>query len=58
MRKLIIYIILFVLLCFFIPVIFTKRSETKATSKTNEIIEDENVVIEKQLYPYQNYGTI
>ena len=54
MRKLIIYIIMFVLLCFFIPVIFTRRPEAKTTEK----IDDENVSIEKQSYTYQNYGTV
>ena len=54
MRKLIIYIIMFVLLCFFIPVIFTKRPETKVTEKQEEIKATE----EKQTYPYQKYGTV
>ena len=55
MRKIIIYILGFVIICFSIPVIFTNRPETKqATSQLeNNIIAENN-----QTYTYKKYGTV
>lgn len=55
MRKLIIYILIFVLLCFFIPVIFTRKHEIKPTA---EVENTNNILEEKQKYIYNNYGTV
>ncbi len=55
MRKVIIYILGFVLVCFSIPVIFTNRPETEQIVASGEV----NTVIENnEPYVYQNYGTV
>lgn len=59
MKKFVIYIISFILICFIIPAIFTKRT-AKTTSEINEI--DNIVESQEELSPneyiYNNYGTI
>ena len=55
MRKLILFICIFVFLCFFIPVIFTR---TKKIEKTAEIDNINKVIQEEEKYTYQNYGTV
>lgn len=55
MKKIIIYILGFVLLCFTIPIIFTnrpKKNEVEVASEENTIQE------ENQPYTYNNYGTV
>ena len=55
MRKLIIYILIFVLLCFFIPVVFTRKQGIRTTAE----VKDTNIISEeKQKYKYNNYGTV
>lgn len=59
MKKFIIYVIFFILICFIIPAVFTKRT-TKTTSEINEIdnvIENQVELINNE-YVYNNYGTI
>ena len=65
MRKVIIYILGFVLICFTIPIIFTNRPEKEVATQSNEenkIHENtmqENVVAEtEEPYVYQKYGTV
>ena len=59
MRKIIIYILGFVLLCFAIPVIFSKKMPKKTeipvntSNTTNEII-----AMETEPYQYKNYGEV
>ena len=57
MRRLIIYILVFVLICFFIPVIFTRKPGIKTTA---EIQEENNITVteEQPIYKYANYGTV
>ena len=55
MRKIVIYILGFVIVCFAIPVIFTNRPEKEqilASSKENAVTEN------NEPYVYQNYGTV
>jgi len=59
MRKIIIYILCFVLVCFSIPIIFTNRPETKQTTAPSENTQNENVVVENsETYTYTKYGTV
>lgn len=56
MKKFFLYIFGFVILCFIIPIIFTKRPETNQTSI---IPNEENLVVEENTpYKYTNYGTV
>ena len=63
MKKVILYFIAFILVCFFLPAILTKKDakfvETSSKSN-NEIIENTNNTQEniKSTYNYKNYGTI
>lgn len=55
MRKIILYILGFVLICFLIPIIFTNRKQVKSTQNLAEI----NAVQENtEDYTYTNYGTV
>lgn len=61
MRKILIYIFLFVMLCFIIPTIFTKRIEDTneieiAKNENNKL--KENNSIDKNNYNYEKYNTI
>jgi len=65
MRKIILYILGFVIVCFSIPIIFTNRPETKpATSKVEDNSVIENAIVENteaknsNTYTYQKYGTV
>lgn len=60
MRKIILYIFSFVLVCFSIPIIFTNRPETRlATVPENENTVSENTVVENnETYNYQKYGNV
>lgn len=60
MRKILLYILGFVLLCFTIPIIFTSRPEQKTTSSEGEEnTAEENTVAENpEEYQYANYGTV
>lgn len=51
MRKILVYILCFILLCFLIPVLFTKKQETKETISEQT---EEN----KEKYDYGKYNTI
>lgn len=54
MKKIILYILIFIAICFSIPVIFTNKNETKVVaSKANAIQEDNNIE-----YNYKEYQTI
>ena len=63
MKKVILYFIAFILVCFFLPAILTKKDakfvETSSKSN-NEIIENTDSTQEniKSTYNYKNYGTI
>lgn len=63
MKKVILYFIAFILVCFFLPAILTKKDakfvETSSKSN-NEIIENTDSTQEniKNTYNYKNYGTI
>ena len=63
MKKVILYFIAFILVCFFLPAILTKKDakfvETSSKSN-NEIIENTDNTQEniKSTYNYKNYGTI
>lgn len=55
MRKIMIYVLGFVLLCFTIPIIFTNRP------KNNEVevaLEENTIQEEKEQYTYNDYGTV
>ena len=53
MKRLFIYIFIFVLICFFIPVVFTRKSkEVIIQAETNQVVE------ENQGYEYKKYGTV
>lgn len=55
MRRIIIYVLGFVLLCFTIPIIFTNKP------KENEVevaLEENTIQEENKLYTYTNYGTV
>ena len=55
MKKILYYIILFILLCFIIPVIFTKKNDEHASAK----IEEQNIEMqEKTEYNYKQYSSI
>lgn len=60
MRKILLYILGFVLLCFTIPIIFTNRPEQKQTSSQVEekSIEENTAVENTEPYQYSNYGTV
>lgn len=54
MKKILLYVLFFILICFFIPVIFTnKKQETVSLVEKNEI--EENTI---ETYDYKNYNTI
>ncbi len=57
MRKVIIYLILFIQVIFLIPILFTRKFEVQQTTA-----ETENVVVEEEVvqndYDYKNYNTI
>ena len=63
MKKVILYFIAFISVCFFLPAILTKKDakfvETSSKSN-NEIIENTDNTQEniKRTYNYKNYGTI
>ena len=54
MRKILCYIILFVLICFIIPIIFTKKQEEEIVAQLNIIEED----LTTKEYNYKEYNTI
>lgn len=58
MRKVLLYLIIFVLICFFLPVIFTPRSEKVSKAIENkENVNEENQITEST-YDYKNYKEI
>ncbi len=58
MRKVLLYLIIFVLICFFLPVIFTPRSEKVSKAIENkENVNEENQMTEST-YDYKNYKEI
>lgn len=66
MRKILLYILLFVILCFVIPIIFTQKFEVQKTTEVasvnqihnNEQIENQQYTIENSSYDYKQYNTI
>lgn len=54
MKKILLYVLLFILICFFIPVIFTNKKQETATLIEN-ITETKDNVVE---YDYKNYSNI
>lgn len=60
MRKIILYILGFVLVCFSIPIIFTNRPEKQAstTPKEENIVQENAIVENNEQYVYQKYGTV
>lgn len=54
MRKILLVIIIFVLICFFMPILFTKNPETTIAVDEKEKEENKN----KEEYVYKNYGTV
>ena len=60
MKRVLLYLIIFVLICFFLPVIFTPQSKNTAKTIENEE-ENKNIEIEqvtKSTYDYKNYKEI
>lgn len=55
MRKILLYILLFVVICFTIPILFTKRQEKQVSIDLNE---KNNVTEAKKEYDYKQYNTI
>ena len=59
MRKIILYIFSFVLVCFSIPIIFTNRPEKQVTTSNTENANLDNTVAQTdETYTYQKYGTV
>lgn len=59
MRKIIFIVLLIVLLTFTIPIVFTKKFETKdASSNTTQENNENNISEDTQKYTYDKYGTI
>lgn len=58
MRKLIVYLFIFLFICFSIPIIFTSYSEKETSAKSNENNQEENKEIIKSTYDYKQYKTI
>jgi len=62
MRRILCYILLFVLICFTIPIIFTKTKEIEKNKEDDEIylneVKEENQIEEKVGYDYKEYNTI
>ena len=57
MKKIFIIIIIFIILCFTIPIILTKRNNIEV-SKEVEINNSINNVEENNNYTYKNYATV
>lgn len=55
MKKILIYILAFILICFIIPAILTKRTIVTTTVQQNDI---QNEIENGQNYEYSRYGTI
>ncbi len=61
MRKIALWILIFVLLCFFLPILFTKPFPTTETSEQNVSMQETNTVqqeIQQKEYDYKQYNTI
>ena len=60
MKKIIIYILLFTITCFALPIIFTQNKEQKLveTANNNEIENAKEENIEQPNYEYKKYNTI
>lgn len=54
MKKMFLYILCLVLICFLIPILFTKRNNTTQTS----VVEKPKEVQEKVIYDYGKYNTV
>lgn len=57
MRKILLYIFLFIMICFIIPIIFTKRNEEQVVAKIDNNIEN-NIQSDINKYDYKNYSVI
>lgn len=57
MRKILCYILLFVLICFIIPILFTKKQEVISEINQNEQ-KEVNIQEEQVAYDYKKYNTI
>ncbi len=55
MKKLFIYILFLVFLCFLIPILFTKKNNVKETMSSNQIKEDKQEI---STYDYGKYNTV
>lgn len=58
MRKILCYILLFVLLCFIIPIVFTKKKEETIAEINQNEQKQENIQEEQVSYDYKQYNTI
>ena len=59
MRKILCYIILFVLLCFAIPIVFTKKQEQQTIAEVKKNEQKQEIIQEDQKnYDYKQYNTI
>lgn len=59
MKKILIYFFIFLLICFIIPAILTKKIETTSSvSEENIIQKKEQTITNKDEYNYNKYGTI
>lgn len=59
MKKFLCYIILFVLICFTIPIVFTKKQEKTVTAETNKNEQNQKNIQEEQVsYDYKQYNNI
>lgn len=57
MRRILCYILLFVMLCFIIPIVFTKRQEELAIAELNSN-EQKEEILQQETYNYKQYNTI
>lgn len=55
MKKIVVYILVFVIVCFAIPILFTKQKEKEVVGSVNI---EENEPIQKIEYDYKKYNTI
>ena len=61
MKKVLIYLIFFILICFIVPAMLTKRTISTGVEENNSANIQENIAVqnnEEIVYEYNNYGTI
>lgn len=59
MKKIAIYFVIFIFICFILPALLTKRDMATSTKATgNENNQEESIATEENTYNYEKYGTI